>query len=993
MKSFLTKWTFLLCLMLGFGFTISAQRTISGTVTDAENNEPLIGANVLIKGFGTGTITDIDGSYALRIPEGATELVFSYTGYIDQEVTIGASSTINVSLAAGKLLDEVVVIGYGTVKKRDVTGAVASLKEKDFNQGVIASPDQLLQSRVAGVNIITNSGQPGAESTVKIRGNNSIRAGANPLYVVDGIPLDGRTAKAGLLSTDIGSIANSNPLNFLNPQDIANIEVLKDASAAAIYGARASNGVILITTKKARSGAPQFTFGSSLGTSSVLKKYDVLTGDEYRSALTAYGLEGNGGSSVDAFDEITRRAMNQSLNFSVGAGNENSSYRLSVGYQNIEGVIKESDLKRYTASFNSNFKLWGDKAGVDFFTVLGHTTENIAPVSTDAGFTGNLVGQALQWNPTIPLTTPDGKFTSATNNPTSAVIGATTINPLQLLASHNELANTTTMLVNLSPYVNITKNLQYRYRLGVNYGVGNTRGNIWGDVNVQNIEGLGFAAIANNNLVSTLQGHTLSWDTELTSKVSMNLLGGFEYQKFDFSGSAMGGRGFSQISGFDNSRALQNGAVGNRVMFSFADPISELQSFFGRANFNISDKYLFTATVRADGSSKFGDNNKYGIFPALAAAWNITNEDFLKGNENINELKLRVGWGQTGNQEFPAGAAQGRYALGNDGAVSLINAPNPNLRWESSTTFNIGVDFGIFNRVLNGSIDYYSRVTNDLLLDPDLAQPGPPIKPWKNIAGEVYNSGLELGLNAFVIDRTDLTFNIGGNISFLNNEFRNYSGADIETGNLFGQGASGAFIQKMKEGFPLNTFFVRNFEGLDETGTSIYTQDATGNDVLVEAGNPNADVILGFSTQLNVGKFFFGMNWNGAFGHQLYNNTAMTVIPITNLGNRNVDANLINLDGKESAANAITSSNRYIENGDFLKLANTTVSYNFGKVGKFSNIAVSLTGQNLFVFTNYSGFDPEINTVNLRNGVPSSGIEYIPYPTSRTFVLGLNAAF
>lgn len=989
MKRFLTKWSISLFLVVGMTASMIAQKTISGTVTDAANGDALIGANVLVKGSGTGTITDIDGTYALKANEGDV-LVFSYTGYVDQEVTIGASSTVNVSLTAGQLIDEIVVVGYGAVKKRDLTGSVASLKEKDFNQGVITSADQLLQSRVAGVNIINNSGQPGGAATVKIRGNNSIRAGADPLYVVDGVPLDGRTAKASLALN--GNVENSNPLNFINPADIANIEVLKDASSAAIYGARAANGVILITTKKAKTGKPQVSFGTSFGVSSVLKKYDVLTGDEYRNALKSYNLQGDGKSSVDAFDEITRTAMNQNMNLSIGAGNENATYRLSFGYQNIEGIVKESELKRYSATLSSNFKVWDDKVGIDFLTILGHTNEGIVPISTDAGFTGNLIGQALQWNPTIPLMT-NGNFTTAKNNTSGATVGATTINPLNMLASYDERANTTSILANVSPYINITKNLQYRYRLGINYGLGQSRGNIWGNLNIENVEGLGAAAIANNTLLSNLQSHTLSWVKDINKNFTLNLLGGYEYQKFDFSGNFMSGRGFSQSVGFDNTYALQNGLAGNRRIGSFADPISELQSYFGRANVNLYGKYLFTATVRADGSSKFGENNKYGIFPALAAAWNISEESFLKGNDNINELKLRLGWGITGNQEFPAGAAQGRYSLVADNGVQLANAANPNLKWESSSTINVGIDFGLFNRTINGTLDYYKRVTSDLLLDPDLAQPGPPIKPWKNIEGEVVNSGIELGLNTFIIDRENLTLNIGGNISFLNNEFRNYSGADIQTGNLFGQGSTGAFIQKMKNGSPLNTFFVRDFQGLDANGASVYAKDELGNDILIDAGNPNADIILGFSTQITAGKLFFGMNWNGAFGHQLYNNTAMSVIPITNLGTRNVDANLINSGQLESTANPIASSDRYIENGDFLKLSNATLSYNFGDIWKFSNLGLSLTGQNLLVLTSYSGFDPEINTVNLRSGVPSSGIEYIPYPTARSFVLGLNVSF
>jgi TonB-dependent starch-binding outer membrane protein SusC len=990
MKRFLTKLAFSLLLVVGGMSFLSAQRVVSGTITDASNGDPLIGANVLVKGTQVGTITDIDGSYSLKVSP-SDVLVISYTGYDDQEVAVGSSNTVNVSMVGDKLLEEVLVVGYGTIKKRDLTGSVASLKEKDFNQGLVTSADQLLQSRVAGVNIVNNSGQPGGAATVKIRGNNSIRAGANPLYVVDGVPLDGRNAKAGLGLN--GNIENSNPLNFLNPADISNIEVLKDASSAAIYGSRAANGVIMITTKKAKSGEnkPQVSFGAALGTSAVLKKYDVLTGDEYRAALKTYNLKGDGGSSVDAFDAISRNGMNQNYNFSIGAGNDFATYRISAGYQDIQGIIKESELKRYSASINSNFKIWEDKAGVDFFTILGHTNEGIVPISTDAGFTGNLIGQALQWNPTIPLMT-DGAFTTSKNNKSGAEVGNSTINPLNMLAAYDERANTTSILANLSPYFNITKNLQYRYRLGVNYGVGNTRGNLWGSVNVEGFEGLGGAAIATNTLITNLHSHTLSWESELTDNIRLNLLGGYEYQKFDFKGNFLSNRGFSNPSDFDNTYALQNGAAGNRRVGSFADPISELQSYFGRANFNVMDKYLLTATLRSDGSSKFGANNKYGLFPALGFAWNLKNESFLKDNSTFSDVKLRLGWGITGNQEFPAGAAQGRYALVGDKGVQLINAANPDLKWETSSTINLGLDLGIMDGKVNATIDVYKRKTNDLLLDPDLAQPGPPIRPWKNIDGEVQNSGIELGLNAYVLERENLTLNVGGNVSFLKNEFTNFSGADIETGNLFGQGSTGAFVQRMRSGYPLNTYFVRNWQGLDEKGNSKYEVDAAGNDVLVVGGDPNANVILGLSTQLNVKKLFFGMNWNGAFGHQLYNNTAMSVIPITNLGNRNVDANLLG-GVKESTSNPIASSNRYIEDGDFFKLSNATLAYNFGKLGKFSNLSLSVTGQNLLVITDYTGFDPEINTVNLRSGIPSSGIEYIPYPTARTFVVGVNASF
>ncbi|MBK8701573.1 MAG: TonB-dependent receptor [Saprospiraceae bacterium] len=618
--------------------------------------------------------------------------------------------------------------------------------------------------------------------------------------------------------------------------------------------------------------------------------------------------------------------------------------------------------------------------------IASQTVEDIAPISTDAGFTGNLIGQALQWNPTVPLTTSTGEFTTGKNNP---LVGETTINPLNLLDGHFESAKTTTTLANVSPYWNITDNLIYRYRLGINYGLGNTRGAISGKVNVQGVTDLGLAGMANNELLSTIQSHTLNYNKAINDNITLDLIGGYEYQKFDFKGYALAGRGFAVLD-FDNTNAVQNSANANKRFISYADPISELQSYFGRANIGINGKYNITATLRADGSSKFGTNNKYGIFPSLGASWNLKAEDFLSDSENVSDLKLRLGWGKTGNQEFPAGSAQERYGLTENGGTILENVANPDLKWESSTTLNVGLDFGLMNNVLTGTIDYYSRVTNDLLLDPSVSEPGPAVRAWKNINGEVANTGLELGLNAQIVNKANFAWNLGGNISFLKNEFRNYSGPPILTGNLFGQGSSGAYIQEMKNGYALNTFFVREYKGLDESGSSTYTDDG---DKLYPLGDPNANIILGVSTGLEISKLSFNMNVNGAFGHQLYNNTAMSVIPIGNLGNRNIDAALLEGSIKESTANPIASSSRYIENGDFVKLANATLAYNLGKVSKLSNVRLSLTGQNLLVITDYSGFDPEVNTVNLRNGVPSSGIEYIPYPSAKSFIFGINVSF
>ncbi len=986
----LVKGIALLLFFVAFSNTSFAQRTVTGTVTDGGDGEPLIGASILVSGTSSGTVTDIDGTYSINVPSGATELEVSYTGYATQNITLGASNVVDVALSAGSVLDEVVVVGYGSAKRSDVTGSVASIEEKDFNQGIVVSPDQLIQGRVAGVNIINNSGQPGGDATIKIRGNSSIRAGAEPLYVIDGVPLDGRSARAGLIAADFGDQPSSNPLNFLNPSDISNISVLKDASSAAIYGSRGANGVVIVTTKKGRSQEPTIDFGASLGTSSILKRYDVLDAASYRNALSDYNIPGNdGGANVDAFDEILQNGITQRYNLSIGGGSKNGNYRVSLGVHDQEGIIKESGIKRYNAALNSNYTFFDDRAGLDIFIITAHSREDIAPISSNPGFTGNLVGQALQWNPTVPLIT-NGQPTSPTNNDSGAAIAATTINPLLMLEAHSEIANVTTLLGSLSPYVNLTDNLQYRYRYGINRSNGYTRGGLSGALNLENVENLGTAGYSNTQLSSQLHTHTLQYSDDLSDNLTFTGLIGYEYQDFEFRGNGMYVRGFDLPNNPINVNSISNSDTQNRQVGSFAER-SELQSFFARADFGVNDKYLLTATVRADGSTKFGDNNKYGVFPSVAAAWNLHNEDFLADGP-FDQFKLRLGWGQTGNQSFPNGASQGTYVLRPDlQGARESRGGNADLRWETSTTTNVGVDFALFDYALSGTIEYFSRVTTDLLLDPFVSEPGPSeTRVWQNIDGEVVNSGVELGLTAYVVDNENAQISIGFNAALINNEFRDYDGADLPAGELFGQGASGAFVQVMTDGQPLNSFYTREFTGLDDAGFNTFAN----NEAPTFLGDPNADIIMGFNLNGTFGDFSVGMNFNGAFGHQIYNNTAHTVIGVPNLlGGRNVDSRFLEGPITEDVTNSPTASSRYIEDADFLKLANATLAYRIGDLGDIKNINISLTGQNLFVITDYSGFDPEVNTVNLRNGIPSNGIEYIPYPSARNIILGVTASF
>lgn len=976
---FFSRCLMLVIFALGLSNFAMAQRTVTGTVLD-EDGIALIGANVLVKGTTAGTVTDIDGNYSLNVPDGSTEIEISYTGYQTQTITLGASNTVDVTMSEGELLDEVVVIGYGTQKRTDVTGAISSISTKDFNVGVITNPDQLIQGKVAGVQVINNSGAPGGAATVRIRGISSIRSGNDPLYVVDGVPLDGRTA-APNIDSDIGAAPGTNPLTFLNTVDIQNISILKDASAAAIYGSRGANGVILITTKKGIPTEPSIDVNIGFGTSTLRNGYDVLDGDEYRAALQQYdlGTDADFGDNVDAFDEITRTGINQNYGVAFSGGNENGTYRLSLGYQEQEGIIKESTLEKFVASLRGDFKLLSNKKlTLDYNVIASQVNLEYAPVSTNAGFTGNLVGQALQWNPTRPLFSDNGI------NGFDFDKGSTTINPAALLAAYEDEGKTTNILATISPSYQLTENLKYRFTYSIFAGLGTREAEIARFINVQNVEDRGWAANANSRLVTQYLSHTLEYNKKLGEN-NLTALVGFDYQKFNNKGFGVIGRDFDEY-GIDYNNYLQGSTTNTYLPFSFEDITDELQSVFGRINYSLGSQFTFTATVRADGSSKFGENNRYGVFPSFAGAWNIDQMDFAPAAFDV--LKLRAGWGQTGNQDFESGASQARFAIGSGGGVTQTNAENPDLQWEVATTFNVGVDFAIGDYKLVGSVEYFNKTTSDLLFNSRLASPAPDFRRWINLDGEIVNQGVEIGLNAIVVEKGEFSFDLGANVAFISNEAKDL-GRIEEVGGLFGQGISGATSQRFISGQPLYVWYTRDHLGIQDNGQSAFAGD--GREENFYLGDPIPDVIAGLFLNFKYDKLSLNLAFNGAFGSTIYNNTLNSVIPIGNLGSRNIASSLLEGDVMEARSNAIKPSNRYIEDGDFIKLNNATLSYRIGDVGGLKNLSLSLTGQNLLVITDYSGFDPEINTVNENEaGIPSFGIEYIPYPTARTFLFGLS---
>ena len=996
-------WMMLLVCMLIASVGAMAQKTVTGKITDVKARTGIPGASITLKGGPVGTSTDNEGNFTMNIPSDGKTLVISAVGYGTREVTIDGTdfSQAITLVTAQNDLNEVVVIGYGTARKKDITGSVASVKEKDFNKGVLPAPDQLIQGKVAGVQVVNNSGAPGAGTTFRIRGASSLRAGNGPLFVVDGVQLSNTEARPGIDLTGLGSTPGGNPLNFINPADIASMEVLKDASAAAIYGSRGANGVVLITTKRGVSGMPKLDVSASVGMANMLRSIDVLSGDQYRSALGEFGFptgvnsaqtpSANYGGNEDAMDAITRTGVVQNYSVGFSSGNENARYRLSLGYMDQEGIIRKSDFKKFTAGINSSFKLLPNrKLGLDINLLTSQTRENIAPISNNAGFLGSIIGQALQWNPTRSLKRPNGTF--------DVEQGGSIINPLAFSDAYNDQTNITTILGTIAPSYKITKGLEAKSQLSVTYSVGKREQFTTGAINIENVQwdanGKGGEANVANNELSTFQiTNTLSYNSDIGSKLSLNAVVGHEYLKNDFGGNSMYARGFPRIEGRPLNYFMAASDPSTRRTRGFQDPTSELQSFFGRAILNFDNRFIFTGTIRSDGSSKFGENNRYGTFPSLAAAWNLDREGFVAGSSFVSALKLRASWGITGNQDFPSGSSQILYVLdgGNPANFAQSQIANPDLKWESTSTTNIGLDFGFFANRLTGNIDWFNRRTSDILFPREAADPVPPTSSirWTNIDGTIVNTGFEFTLNYKIIQGDKLNWDFGVNATFLNNELKDFVG-EIPTGEVNGQGLSGAFAQLIKTGQPINSFYLKRFTGIDkQTGVSQYE----GGEAKFFVGSPNPDMLVGFTTVVSYGKLSFELAGNGAFGQYIYNNTTNAVLAFNNLGKRNIGVSEFNTAKSlgEKPVNPTSASTRYLEKGDYFRLANATLSYSLGNLGKaIRGATVYVNCQNLALFTNFTGFDPEVNVSKPLNGVPSFGMEYTPYPPARTINFGIN---
>lgn len=962
--------------------------TIKGHVKDVATNEPLIGCNVAIKGTQRGANTDVNGNYSIVVPNDQAVLVFSFIGYVKQEVPVGNRTAIDVALKSeASELAQVVVIGYGSATKKDMTGSVKSIKSAEFNKGIINSPEQLLQGKVAGVNVTSASGEPGGAQGITIRGPGGVRTGSTPLFVLDGLALDNSSTGGA-----------TNPLNFLNPQDIESIDVLKDASATAIYGSRGANGVVLITTKKGKAGISTFNYSGNIGISTMARALPIFSAAEYRTQVPKVGgvLE-DLNANTDWQKEVTRTAYTHNHNVSLGGGADKLTYYGSFGVQKQQGILKNNQLNRYTGRMNVSQKFLDDRLSVDVNLNATYTNNERPPI-------GSMLGGAISTNPTYPAYDATGapfKYASGTN-------------PLITLALERDITTINRVIGSFSPSFKITKDLVYK----LNFGIDNS-------TSVRDLQSLANAVPLQDGRLETIYTYNKNKLIENYFTYTLN--------RADYSLTALIGHSYQRIflQGRSNSinkfpissiEPIYNPGLGQDLTLANNKPggyalINELQSFFSRVNYQYKDKYLVTATVRADGSSKFGSNNKYGIFPSFSFGWRVSEEGFMKSSP-FNDLKLRAGWGRTGNQEIPSKITQAlftsqvsattSYPLFSTGAypagTSYSRLANPDIQWEVSNQTDFGLDFGIFNGAFSGSIDVFNKISNNILLE---VIPADPVQPagtfWTNVKDmEISNKGVELELNYRYTAASGLRFDVGGNITFIKNKVRNSPYSVIPSGSASGSGLTSATINGYLNGQPIGTFFLKDFTGFDDKGLSTY-RDADGDGLITDkdriaAGSALPTKQFNFNTSVAYKGFDLVVNFNGVSGNKLYDNTANSNFYKLRLSKGiNTTPEAI-ASANESVNNAAPVSTRYLKDGAFLRLNNLALGYNVNtkalKINKWvSSIRASVTAQNLWVITKYDGYDPEVNTDRTINGVSSYGIDYLSYPKAKSVVFGLNLTF
>ncbi|HVT86649.1 MAG TPA: SusC/RagA family TonB-linked outer membrane protein [Chitinophagaceae bacterium] len=973
----------------------SQGKVITGKVTDSKDGSPLGGVSVIGKGSTTGTQTAPDGTFHITVSSSVTSLLFSSVGYATQEVSIAGKTDVSVSLVlVNSSLSEVVVIGYGTSRKKDLTGSVATVSAKDFQTGVITTPEQLVAGKIAGVSIISNNGQPGSGSTIRIRGGSSLSASNDPLIVLDGVPLDN------------GSISGaSNPLSFINPNDIESFSILKDASAAAIYGTRAANGVIIITTKKGKGGKVKVNFSSVNSISKLIKKVDVLSAADFRNVINANGTSAQkammGSASTDWQNEIYQSAFATNNNITISGGITNLPYRVSIGYDNQNGILKTDNLERTSLGIAVNPVLFDNHLKID--VNLKGSLENVRFGNQGA------IGAATSFDPTQPVYSKSPRFGGyyewlLASSPTGLdpVAGR---NPVGLLYQRFDESTPSRFIGN----VQFDYKFHFLPDLHANLNVGTDYADGRGHVFVPDSAASNYVAGADKGLKTQykqirnnkLLEFYLNYVKDLNSiKSRIDIMAGYSY--YDY-----------LTTNYNYPTLFADGSINTGVPFPnypFDKPENTLISYFGRLNYTFRDRYLLTATMRRDGSSRFAPKYRWGYFPSVAFAWKLKEENFLKNSKLISDMKLRLGYGVTGQQDGIGNYDYlSYYSLSNSGASyqfgnTFYQGFRPggfyaNRRWEKTVTYNAGLDFGFLNNRITANLDVYYKKTTNLLNN--VAQPAGSNFSAFIVAnvGDMDNKGVEFNINATPIQhkvfRWDASFNITYNKNTITNlttvpKDPNYVGLPV--GQIAG-GIGGQFAQIDAVGSPKNTFYLYKqvydvVTGLPVEGVFV---DLNGDGIinqndLAKSKSSDPKVFMGFSTEATYKKWSAGFVLRSSLGNYVYNN------------NYSQTGTLAQLTGNSVLYNASTSylqthftgnslellSDYYIQNASFLKMDNLNVGYNFGRIANNqATLRLSATIQNVFVITKYKGLDPEL----------SSGIDNNLYPRPRIYALGINLDF
>jgi iron complex outermembrane receptor protein len=990
------------------GLLFAQDLQVKGKVTDATNGDLLPGVTVQVKGTLKGTVTSIDGTFSMSCPQGSV-LSFSYLGYKNQEVTVNQSQDINIALTLDvKGLDEVVVIGYGTVKKSDATGSVSVVSSKDFDKGAITTADQLIVGKNAGVVITSNDGSPGAGSTIRIRGGSSLSASNDPLIVIDGVPVDITTSISG----------SSNPLSIVNPNDIESFTILKDASATAIYGSRASNGVIMITTKKGSTNKGiQISYNGNVSVATVTKYVDVLTGDQMRTL--ANSLRGKDGLGIDTTQtgglwrlgtantnwqkQIYQTALSQDHDISISGNTLHTPYRLSLGYTDQEGVLKTTDMKRYSLSFNVNPSFFDDQLKLNFNGKGTYTNQNYG--NYDA------IGSSVRFDPTQPVfnnNTRYGGYTTWTNDgtPNGDFNQMATSNPLAMLNLTDNLANVQRAILGFQA--------DYKFHfLPDLHAVMNTSIDASNSSGHNNVDTMGVWTRR------TAWGQILNYTQEIRNSVfNFNLHYSKELTPINSSIDVLGGYEWSHNWQNRGSNTVSIVSPGHPLINVGSDSLKTenyIVSFFGRLNYTLMDRYLLTFTLRDDGSSRFAPGNQWGLFPSAAFAWKINDEDFLKDVAQISELKLRLGWGQTGQQNIFPGARNADYpAMGYYETASTVTAYyqlgnkfvqtmaplayDANIKWETTTTNNIGLDFGFLKNRISGSFDYYNRITDNLIENVQVPNGSNFSNYVTTNIGSLKNNGYEVSLNLKPISTKDYGWDFGVNFYHNTNEITKLLKKDDPTyigfvplhGGISGGVGNNILINSV--GYPANSFFV-NKQVYDKSGNPIegLYVDLSGKggatagvlSDMYRYKSPAPEYVLGFNTRFFYKSFDITASARANIGNYVYNNVASQSM-YYNLYQNSFWQNLSTSIYKTKFVNAQYFSDYFVENASFFRLDNISIGYNFEKLLKDKlNGRVSLTAQNVLVITKYSGLDPEV----------SNGIDNNMYPRPRVILLGLNLNF